>query len=67
MDEETGLKIVREFFPDLPDDPAGYVLWNETGFPEFWFIPEDGETPEECLRTELRRYKERNAMKQGSR
>lgn len=54
----TGLEIVKEYFPKISDDDAGYILWNETGFPSFWSIPEDGETPEECLRTQLKRFKE---------
>lgn len=56
---ERWLDIVREVFPEATDDEAGYLLWNETGFPSFWSIPEDGVTPEECCRTQLRRFKER--------
>jgi hypothetical protein len=29
----SGLSIAREYFPNLPDDALGYLLWNETAFP----------------------------------
>lgn len=45
--------VVREYFPDAGDDKVGYILWNETGFPEFWRLGVDGWTPEQCLRTQL--------------
>ena len=51
----TWIELVRSEMPWLGDDEAGYVLWNHTGFPSFWNIPADGETPEECCRTQLRR------------
>ena len=38
----------------LDESSAGYLLWNHTGFPEFWRIPEDGATAEECLRKQVR-------------
>jgi hypothetical protein len=38
----------------LDDDSAGYLLWNHTGYPEFWNIPADGATPEECMRKQVR-------------
>jgi hypothetical protein len=45
--------IVREFFPLASDDKIDYILWNHTGYPEFWNIPEDGWTASQCLRTQL--------------
>jgi len=38
----------------LDDASAGYLLWNHTGFPEFWDTPRDGITPEECMRKQIR-------------
>jgi len=56
---KTWLDLVREYFPDATEEFAGYILWGETGYPEFWEIPEDGATPEECCRTQLQRFKAR--------
>jgi len=50
-------EIVKEYFPEADDDYIEFIIWNETSFPEFWNIPEDGWTAKQCLRTELRRYK----------
>jgi hypothetical protein len=55
----TVQELLAEELPDLPEDARDYVLWNYTGWPEFWNIPEDGATPEECLRKQLRDYRER--------
>jgi len=30
---KTWLDLVREYFPDAPEDLADYILWNETAFP----------------------------------
>ena len=38
----------------LSDTTLEYLLWEETGFPSFWWIPQDGNTPEECLRKQAR-------------
>jgi hypothetical protein len=51
--------IAREYFPGLTDTQANNLLWEHTGYPEFWSIPEDGNTPEECLRKQLKELKER--------
>ena len=45
--------IVREFFPSANDEKISYILWNYTGFPDFWNIPEDGWTASQCLRKQL--------------
>ena len=45
--------IVKEYFPNASDKEAEAILWNETSFPEFWNIPDDGWTGQQCLRTEL--------------
>ena len=47
------MPIVREFFPLASDDEISSILWNSTGFPEFWNIPEDGWTASQCLRKQL--------------
>lgn len=48
------IDIIREYFPDISEDHAEVILWEETGFPSFYNIPEDGNTPEECLRKQLK-------------
>lgn len=53
------MQIAREIFPDEPDEVLDYLIWNETGFPCFW-APEDGATPEECLRKQLMDVKYEN-------
>lgn len=35
------------------DELAEYILWEHTGFPSFWAIPEDGATPEACLEKQV--------------
>lgn len=49
----TWTDVVRQELGDMQR-----VLWELTGFPAFWNIPEDGETPEDCLRTRLREIAE---------
>ncbi len=39
----------------LTDEDADFVLWEYTGYPDFWAIPSDGATPEECCRRQIRR------------
>ena len=57
MNKSVG-KIVREYFLDATHEYVEFILWTFTSFPEFWHIPEDGNTPEECLRTQLKEYQE---------
>jgi len=33
------------------------LIWEKTGFPAFWNIPEGGNTPEECFRKQLQDFK----------
>jgi hypothetical protein len=54
--------IVREFFPSLNDDAVINILWNHTGFPEFWDIPKDGWTASQCLRTQLSKLKAKQSV-----
>lgn len=49
----TWLELAREYFPDASDAELDAILWSETGFPDFWNIPEDGATPEACCRKQL--------------
>jgi len=64
----SALDIAREVFPALSDNELNYIIWNHTGYPAFWHIPRDGDTPEECLRTQLNKYREEllNADEQAS-
>ena len=50
-------EIVKEYFPDASDEFVEFVIWEKTGYPTFWNIPEDGETAEECFRKQLLRFK----------
>ena len=49
--------IIREYFPDADAEFCEFVLWEKTGFPSFWNIPEDGATPEECFRKQVLKFK----------
>jgi hypothetical protein len=46
----------QELGADVSQDEADYILWNHTGFPHFWDVGVDGDTPEQCCRTQLRKY-----------
>ena len=46
--------IAKEYFPDADDETIERIIWNKTGYPQFWNIPEDGATPEACFRKQLR-------------
>jgi hypothetical protein len=48
---EEALKYGRQ----ISDDDIEYVIWTHTGYPAFW-NSNDGETPEECFRTQLNRF-----------
>ena len=50
-------ELVREYFPEATKDEIDFILWEKTGFPSFWDIGIDGNTPEECLRKQLQDYK----------
>lgn len=54
------LDVVREYFPTATDDQALNILWEYTGYPGFWNIPEDGATPEECMRKQLAAERDRS-------
>jgi hypothetical protein len=48
--------VAREYFPDATDDQLEYIIWEHTGFPEFW--PDSSKTPEDNLRMQLQEYKD---------
>ena len=64
-DKKSWIDLVREYFPNISDEGADALLWEYTGFPCFWNIPEDGETPEECCRKQLAALKEGKRTKIG--
>jgi len=51
-------EIAREYFPDITDEVLSYIIWEKTGYPVFWQLGEDGNTPEECFRKQLQTYKD---------
>lgn len=51
------LEIGRIIFPDKDDEFIDFAIWEKTGFPCFWRIPEDGKTPEDCLMKQLLEFK----------
>ncbi len=53
----TPLAIAREYFPDLTDKELNSIIWSHTGYPHWWHIGKDGNTPEECFRTQLAKLK----------
>lgn len=54
----TPYEIAKEYFPNKSDDFIEFVIWEKTGAPCFWNIPEDGNTGEECFRKQLKEFKE---------
>jgi hypothetical protein len=56
MKDRTVLDVIREYVPDATEDEAGYILWNETGYPAFWNTNKYSPTPEDCLRLQLAKY-----------
>ena len=55
---KTIADVVREYFPGITDGCVEFIAWEHTGYPSFWSIPEDGNTPEECFRKQLQEYKD---------
>ena len=54
----NAIEIARTIFPDKSDEALEYIIWEHTGFPGFWRIPEDGKTPDECFVKQLNDFKE---------
>jgi len=63
----TWIELVKEYFPDASDKECDAILWGETGFPDFWNIPEDGDTPEACCRKQLQQLKDKIAKNKAKR
>lgn len=53
---EVAQDIARSMGKKLTDEQADRIIWEFTGFPAFWNIPRDGDTPEECIRTQISRF-----------
>jgi hypothetical protein len=50
----TPVDLVLRYFPRASRSFASdTILWGLTGYPGFWHIPRDGQTPVECLRKQL--------------
>ena len=52
------LTIAQHYFPDADDRILEHIIWGGTGYPSFWNIPEDGDTPELCFRKQLKYSRE---------
>ena len=55
--EQTLYEVIQGYLPGISEQEADYILWNHTGYPRFWNIGVDGGTPEECLRSQLEKYR----------
>lgn len=56
-------QIVREYFPNATDEFCEMLIWERTGYPCFWNIPECGKTPEECFRNQVKEVFETSTSK----
>jgi hypothetical protein len=48
--------VAREYFPDASDEELEHIIWEHTGYPEFW--PDGSKTPEENFRMQLQEFKD---------
>jgi hypothetical protein len=48
-------QIAQEYFPDASPGQLEEIIWGLTGFPWFWHIGVDGNTPLQCFHTQLRK------------
>jgi hypothetical protein len=63
----TLIDVIREYIPNVTEMEAEFIVWEKTGYPSFWDIPTDGQTPEECFRKQVQEYaKGREAVKEES-
>lgn len=53
MTEQQAIEMVKRIIPECTDQEAGYILWNETGWPSF----HHGD-PEQYFANQIRQYKE---------
>lgn len=53
-------KIIQEeaikFGVTISKNDTEYIIWEHTGYPSFWRIGIDGDTAEECFRTQIREF-----------
>lgn len=42
-------EIVSRYFPDADESLIRTIIWGLTGYPHFWHIPRDGNTPYQCF------------------
>jgi len=51
-------QITREYFPDADSGAIEFIVWGKTGYPAFWNIGVDGNSPEECFRKQLTDFRD---------
>lgn len=51
------IDTAREVFPDNTDRELAAILWDHTGYPEWWDLRE-GENVQDCLRRQLTDYRD---------
>jgi hypothetical protein len=49
----SAIEIAKEYFPYASPEVLDHIIWNHTGYPSFWNIPKDGNTPHQCFRKQL--------------
>lgn len=52
---EVVKEIAAKYDREVSEEDIEYVVWTHTGYPSFW-SSEDGDSPEECFRTQLDRF-----------
>lgn len=50
----TPREYVKKHFPDAPDSVVENIIWGLTGFPYFWHLGKDGDTPYQCFTKQVR-------------
>ena len=53
--DKTAMEIAAEYFPDATEDFLEGIAWGETGYPYWWRIGIDGDTPLDCFRMQQAR------------
>lgn len=54
----NAMKVAKEILPHLDEDALESIIWNETGYPDFWRIPQDGWTGLQCFKNQLKQFME---------
>tara|TARA_Y100000310_G_C20205048_1_gene588695 strand:+ start:136 stop:489 length:354 start_codon:yes stop_codon:yes gene_type:complete len=57
----TPLDLARRYFPAASDERLDAIIWNCTGYPNWFDFKKDGRTPAECFNTQLNRISRRCA------